>query len=357
MVPGRSLSANTGGRSIAPVASTICFARIRHTRWPRSDRDRVVARIQADDPCAPECHLLVLDSPSRSSTRPLQCPRPRGPSAPRPTTSSRSARASCRSVSRRREQPTLARERLGNEPFLEGDERRTDHRLRADLHERVRLLFAGGVDAAWTGAIERRKPPRTPFRTSAAASVSPSRPSYPTPAKRNLNLIPRLVSRTISNQRRQPCVCTQRSVKRPLGLSRTKRYARPLLVGGCRRVGRVGDLGLAAVRELGLVALAAPGTADEQHQCATPAAPCSSISAPVTKRSSENGAFSSCGSPWASVQANVQPDPGVALKPPVPQPQLRKNCPRRIRSDPFPPLSPHVSRMRRSVKRSGTVRR
>ena len=71
----------------------------------------------------------------------------------------------------------------------------------------------------------------------------------------------------------------------------------PLLVGERRRVGRVRHAGLAAVRELGLVALAAPRARDEvRHQCATPAAPCSSISAPVVNRSSENGAFSSCGS-------------------------------------------------------------
>ena len=40
------------------------------------------------------------------------------------------------------------------------------------------------------------------------------------------------------------------------------------------------------------------------------------------KRSSENGALSACGSPFAIVCANTQPEPGVALKPPVPQPQL-----------------------------------
>src|SRR5262249_44116218 len=79
---------------------------------------------------------------------------------------------------------------------------------------------------------------------------------------------------------------------------------------------------LPAVGELDLVALAAPGAADQQHQCATPAAPCSSISAPVVKRSSWNGALSSCGSPCASVCANTQPEPGVALNPPVPQPQF-----------------------------------
>ena len=55
---------------------------------------------------------------------------------------------------------------------------------------------------------------------------------------------------------------------------------------------------------------------------ATAAAPCSSISAPVVKRSSANGTFSGCGSPWAIVHANVEPGARVALNPPVPQPQF-----------------------------------
>src|SRR5687768_13669175 len=95
----------------------------------------------------------------------------------------------------------------------------------------------------------------------------------------------------------------------------------PLLVGQRGRVGRVRHARLAAVRELRLVPAAAPRARD-QDQCATPAAPCSSISAPVVNRSSEKGAFSSCGSSCASVHANAQPEPGVALKPPVPQPQF-----------------------------------
>src|SRR5215204_3982041 len=59
------------------------------------------------------------------------------------------------------------------------------------------------------------------------------------------------------------------------------------------------------------------------HQWATAAAPCSSIRAPVVNRSSAYGALSECGSSLAIVWASTQPDAGVALNPPVPQPQLR----------------------------------
>ena len=49
------------------------------------------------------------------------------------------------------------------------------------------------------------------------------------------------------------------------------------------------------------------------HQCATPEAAPSSISAPVANRSSPNPAISSCGRPFASVQAMVSPPAGIAL--------------------------------------------
>ena len=45
--------------------------------------------------------------------------------------------------------------------------------------------------------------------------------------------------------------------------------------------------------------------------------------APVSKRSSAYGRLSSWGSSLATVWARTQPDAGVALKPPVPQPQSR----------------------------------
>ncbi len=58
------------------------------------------------------------------------------------------------------------------------------------------------------------------------------------------------------------------------------------------------------------------------HQCATAAAAASSIRRPVRKRSMVKGALIGCGSSLAMVWAKTWPEPGVALKPPVPQPQL-----------------------------------
>src|SRR6202044_3898011 len=57
-------------------------------------------------------------------------------------------------------------------------------------------------------------------------------------------------------------------------------------------------------------------------QCATAAAVASLISAPARKRSRPSGAAILLGSPVATRRANTWPEPGVALKPPVPQPQL-----------------------------------
>src|SRR5689334_10539988 len=111
-------------------------------------------------------------------------------------------------------------------------------------------------------------PPSTPLRTSAAASVSPGRPSYSVPAK--MNLIRDRVARE-----REPAAAAVRVHpalgERAPGVVADEEPLRPLFVVEGRGVCGVGDAGLAAVGELGLVALAAPGTADQQHQCATPA--------------------------------------------------------------------------------------
>ena len=58
------------------------------------------------------------------------------------------------------------------------------------------------------------------------------------------------------------------------------------------------------------------------RQCATPAATLSSMNRPSRNRSRLNGAARRPGSPLAISSAMAQPDPGIALKPPVPQPQL-----------------------------------
>jgi len=62
------------------------------------------------------------------------------------------------------------------------------------------------------------------------------------------------------------------------------------------------------------------------HQCATPAATLSSINRPARKRSRPNCSVSGL-SPLAMSSAKPQPDPGMALNPPVPQPQLIKVLP------------------------------
>src|SRR6185312_6699336 len=97
----------------------------------------------------------------------------------------------------------------------------------------------------------------------------------------------------------------------------------PLLVGefvaaalGIRHVR------LTAVAELDLVARAALRTRNEHHQCATAAAPCSSTSRPLVNRSRPKSAASAGTRPVSSSSAITCPIPGVALKPPVPQPQL-----------------------------------
>src|SRR4051794_36259509 len=109
----------------------------------------------------------------------------------------------------------------------------------------------------------------------------------------------------------------------PLRVVAEEEVAGPLIVGGCLRVRRVGDMRLTAVAELDLITRPAPGAGDQQHQWATAAAPCSSMTAPVVNRSRLNGRASSSVSPRASVEAITQPEAGVALNPPVPQPQSR----------------------------------
>src|SRR3954467_9713829 len=92
----------------------------------------------------------------------------------------------------------------------------------------------------------------------------------------------------------------------------------PFSVRRRRRVTRPCHMGFAAIMEFDLRSEPAPGARDQQHQCETAAAAASSIRRPVRNRSKLNGAAIGCGSPRATVEANTCPDPGVALKPPVP---------------------------------------
>ncbi len=83
---------------------------------------------------------------------------------------------------------------------------------------------------------------------------------------------------------------------------------------------------------LGFCSLTAPGSGEGEVKTAVAGSACISAPpprrplrrsvAPSRKRSSVNGALIGCGSSCAIVWANTCADPGVALNPPVPQPQL-----------------------------------
>src|SRR5262249_18803441 len=99
----------------------------------------------------------------------------------------------------------------------------------------------------------------------------------------------------------------------------------PLLGIGFRGFGGACNVCLSAVRKLELRALAAVRAGNEQHgfsQWATAGAAASSIRLPVANRSRVKGALIGCGSSFAMVCANRWAEPGVALNPPVPQPQF-----------------------------------
>ncbi len=260
----------------------------------------------------------------------------------------------------------------GDQPVDELDLRRAEHRLlggrAADRDERVRLLGAGGHDPARPAVVDarpRRRRRRWPAARRRACRRGSRRGSTPSHSKRErrvavdpvaaarqptgaaarhrpghgapsgraapagqtsvISLVS--VSRTTLNQRRQPDAWHQRSRERALRVVAHEQVVGPRRVVDGVGVGRGDDPGLSAVAELGLVAWPAPRARDEQHQWAATAAPCSSISAPVVNRSSPNGRLSSCGSSWAIVWARTSPDTGVALNPPVPQPQLRYSPP------------------------------
>src|SRR5260221_5040813 len=100
----------------------------------------------------------------------------------------------------------------------------------------------------------------------------------------------------------------------------------PRLIVQLRGLVRPRQVCLTAVGEFDFRSFTAVGADNEQHrgpvQCATAAAAASSIRHPSRKRSMVDGALIGCGSSRAMVQAKTCADPGVALNPPVPQPQL-----------------------------------
>ena len=96
------------------------------------------------------------------------------------------------------------------------------------------------------------------------------------------------------------------------------KYAVAIDVGGTNiRIAAIDtrtlDVRLPAAAELILVAHAAPGAGNLQHQCATPLAAPSSINAPRAKRSRPKSAINGCGVPVATVCAIVSPPAGIAL--------------------------------------------
>src|SRR5262249_19287085 len=122
-------------------------------------------------------------------------------------------------------EPALPRERDRPGAVFELDERRTEHRLRTDPNGGVRPLLV------------RREAPARPVAVDAAEAAEHA-VSHQRGCK-GLALSPLVldaveaephvansfvdVSRTTSNQRRQPCLCTQRSRSGPFGLARTNR--------------------------------------------------------------------------------------------------------------------------------------
>src|SRR5882724_8544059 len=112
-----------------------------------------------------------------------------------------------------------------------------------------------------------------------------------------------------------------------LGIGAHVQEFRPRLIVQLGGLDRPRQVCLPAVGEFDFRAFTAVGADNEQHgggpvQCATAAAAASSIKYPSRKRSMVNGALMGCGSSRAMVQAKTCADPGVALNPPVPQPQL-----------------------------------
>ena len=126
------------------------------------------------------------------------------------------------------------------EPVDEADLRRAKHGVVAYLHERVRFLDAGGKDTTRTSVGDAvchdADVIRQQRRCQVVAFVAAVRRAIETELDRTRSIDAAArgeaahavviwcvtVSRTRVNQRRQPAVCTQRSVIWPLGFGRKK---------------------------------------------------------------------------------------------------------------------------------------
>jgi hypothetical protein len=76
---------------------------------------------------------------------------------------------------------------------------------------------------------------------------------------------------------------------------------------------RSNDMRVSTAMKLGFIAGTAKWTGKSDHQCATPEAAPSSMSAPLTKRSKPKPAINGCGSSLTIVYAIVSPPAGIAL--------------------------------------------
>ena len=389
MIPGRSLSAKTIGRSIAPVARTTSRARRCQSRSrargeaPSTPRRRSCATIMfwSNRPIATVRGRNRKSGAARSDLRqrPGRMPGLRAgttrppaasasaaaamPAAPAPTTTTSACRNTCSpgvssisgtgafpghasdgqpldqlDLGRSPQGQTRARQRPGRSaPRRRQPGSRAAGRGRCCARPRrprsraartrrchLRSRAAHGHRSGTGSAAIGRCPARRPAAASRSRALAPYRP-IGSDSDSSAWLI---VLRVTENQRRQPWLWCQRSRNAPFGFERKNRKPGMSTEAPQRhshavaRRRRRRNARLAAVPELDLLARPAPRARQDEHQWATPAAPCSSTSAPVVNRSSWNGALSSCGSPFAIVCAYTQPDPGVALKPPVPQPVL-----------------------------------
>ncbi len=121
------------------------------------------------------------------------------------------------------DEPALTGERYRLEAVLHLDERRPQHRLRADLNERVRLLLVGREHPARPVTVDAAEPTEDAVAHERGGEGLPLAALVLDAVEAELHGANSFVevSRTASNQRRQPCVCTQRSCSGPFVFART----------------------------------------------------------------------------------------------------------------------------------------